>query len=43
MGSSPVVRRRLDAGVAVAGFALFGLCALVADRGVPAPERAVFS
>ncbi|TMK95334.1 MAG: phosphatase PAP2 family protein [Actinobacteria bacterium] len=43
MGSPPLVRRRLDAAAAVAGLALFGLCALVADRGVPAPERAVFS
>ena len=43
MGSPPHVRRRLDAAVAVVGLALFGVCALVADRGVPAPERAVFS
>ena len=44
MGSRPVVRRRLDAAAMVAGLALFGLCALVADDGrVPAPERTVFS
>jgi membrane-associated phospholipid phosphatase len=43
MDSPPLVRRRLDAAVAVVGLALFGVCALVADRRVPAPERAVFS
>jgi len=43
MGPPPHVRRRLDAALAVVGLALFGVCALVADRGVPAPERAVFS
>jgi len=43
MGPRPVVRRRLDAVVAVAGLVLFGLCALVARGGVPAPEREVFS
>ena len=43
MGSRPLVRRRLDAAVAVVGLVLFGLCALVADQGVPAPERTVFS
>ena len=43
MGSAPHVRRRLDAAVAVVGLAVFGVCALVADRGVPASERAVFS
>lgn len=42
MGPPPHVRRRIDAAVAVVGLALFGVCALVADRGVPAPERAVF-
>jgi len=43
MGSRPLVRRRLDAVVAVVGLALFGLCALVAHGGVPALEREVFS
>jgi len=44
MGSPPLVRRRLDAGAAVAGLVVFGLCALVADsHRVPGPEHAVFS
>ena len=44
MGSRPLVRRRLDAGAAVAGLVVFGLCALVADsHRVPGPEHAVFS
>ena len=44
MGSPPLVRRRLDAGAAVAGLVVFGLCALVADsHRVPVAEHAVFS
>jgi undecaprenyl-diphosphatase len=44
VASTPIVRRRADAGAAVAGLVVFGLSAVVAyGRRVPAPEHAVFS
>src|SRR6476619_2318378 len=44
VGSPPLVHRRLDAGAAVAGLVVFGLCAVVANgHRVPAAEHAVFS